>query len=362
MAMESFGKLLREARERKNIDIETAANETVISKTYLQALEQELLDKFPSETYLMGFLKNYAEYLEVDVGRITSLYRAKKIQEAPIPPSLLQRSKPKFILPLIIAAITLVVVGAGIAIWFFFFNKEEVIDETTVLSAAIDKNRYTLTDKPFTERVYKGDILAIPSQEGEIDLIIGQTLNELQIITPAGTQTLELSEERELDIDGQGGAEIIVYLSDISRSDASRGAEIRVLLKDESLAAAAQTDMESIPESSQVANQRYTIHEDNRAYPFTTTITVRAACMIRYKIDSQEEVEDYYTAGDMLTIQSNNGVRLWLSNINAAKIQVQAGVQHYDLEMGKAGQVVAEDIKWVREAPGAYKLVVIGLD
>ena len=173
---------------------------------------------------------------------------------------------------------------------------------------------------------------------------------------------MELSEERELDIDGQGGAEIIVYLSDISRSDASRGAEVRVVLKDKSLAASAQTDMESIPESSQVANQRYAIHEDNRAYPFTTTITVRAACMIRYKIDSQEEVEDYYTAGDLLTIQSSNGVRLWLSNINAAKIQVQAGVQHYDLEMGKAGQVVAEDIKWVREAPGAYKLVVIGLD
>ena len=58
MAMESFGKLLREARERKNIDIETAANETVISKTYLQALEQEQLDIFPSETYLTGFLRN----------------------------------------------------------------------------------------------------------------------------------------------------------------------------------------------------------------------------------------------------------------------------------------------------------------
>ena len=80
--------------------------------------------------------------------------------------------------------------------------------------------------------MYKGDIIAVPSTEGNIDLIIGQTLNELQIITPAGTQTLELSEERELDIDGQGGAEIIVYLSDISRSDASRGAEVRVVLKD----------------------------------------------------------------------------------------------------------------------------------
>ena len=266
MAMESFGKLLREARERKNIDIETAASETVISKTYLQALEQEQLDIFPSETYLTGFLRNYAEYLEVDVGRITSLYRAKRIQEAPIPPSLLQRSRPKFVLPLIITAIALVVIGAGIAVWLVFFNKEEVVDGTTVLSSEIDQNRHALTDQPLTKRVYKGDIIAVPSTEGDIDLIIGQTLNELQIITPAGTQTLELSEERELDIDGQGGAEIIVYLSDISRSDASRGAEIRVVLKDKSLAASAQTDMESIPESSQVANQRYSIHEIGRAH------------------------------------------------------------------------------------------------
>ena len=360
--MESFGKLLKKARESKNIDIETAANETVISKMYLQALEQEQLEKFPSETYLIGFLKNYAEYLEVDVGHILSLYRAKKIQEAPTPPSLLQRTAPKFVKPLVISLIVLAVGGAGTAAWFIFFNKEEVIDQTTVLSAAVGTNRHTLTDQPLTKRVYKGDIIAVPTEEGDIDLIVGQTLNELQIITPAGTQTLELSEERELDIDGQGGSEIIVYLSDISRSDASRGAEVRVLLKDKSLALSTQTDLESIPESSQVANQWHIIHEDNRAYPFTTTITVRAACMIRYRIDSKEEVEDYYTAGDQLTIQSSNGVRLWMSNINAAKIQVQAGLQVYDLEMGKAGQVVAEDIKWLRSGPGAYKLAVVGLD
>lgn len=360
--MESFGRILTTARESKNIDIETAASETVISKNYLMALEQEQLDKFPSETYLMGFLKNYAEYLEVDVGHITSLYRAKKIQEAPTPPSLLQRTVPRFVKPLVISLISLAVVGVGIGLFFLLRNKGELTDETTVLSSQTTTARHLLSDEPLMKRVYKGDIIAVPTEDGDIDLIVGETLDELQIITPAGTQTLELSEERELDIDGQGGSEVIVYLSDISRTDASRGAEIRVLLKDESAIIATKTDMESIPESSQVANQRYTIHEDNRAYPFTTTITVRAACMVRYRIDSKDPIEDYYVAGDQITIQSSNGIRLWASNINAIKIQIQAGLKHYDLEMGKAGQVVAEDIKWIREAPGAYKLVVVGLD
>ncbi len=360
--MESFGRLLRAARESKNIDIETAANETVISKTYLQALEQERIDLFPSETYLMGFLKNYSEYLEVDVGHITSLYRAKKIQEAPTPPSLLQRTVPRFVKPLIASLIVLLVVGAGVTVWLLFFNKEEATGATTVLSSEPGATRHTLTDQPLTKRVYKGDIIAVPTEEGDIDLIVGQTLNELQLITPAGTQLLELSEERELDIDGQGGAEIIVYLSDISRSDASRGAEVRVLLKDSSVAVAGRTDMESIPEASQVANQWYTIHEDNRAYPFTLNITVRAACMLRYRIDSREDIENYYAAGDLITIQASNGIRLWVSNINAIKIQVQAGLRNYDLEIGKAGQVVAEDIKWIRDNSGTYRLVVIGLD
>lgn len=360
--MESFGRLLRAARESKNIDIETAANETVISKTYLQALEQERIDLFPSETYLMGFLKNYAEYLEVDVGHITSLYRAKKIQEAPTPPSLLQRTAPRFVKPLIISLISLAVIGIGVTLWFIFFNKEEVTDETTVVSDQVTSGHYTLTDQPLTKRVYKGDIIAVPTKEGDIDLIVGQTLNELQLITPAGTQTLELSEERELDIDGQGGAEIIIYLSDISRTDDSRGAEVRVLLKDESAVVSAKTDMESIPAADQVANQRYTIHEDNRAYPFTLNITVRAACMLRYRIDSKDPIEDYYAAGDLVTIQASNGIRLWVSNINAIKIQVQAGLRNYDLEIGKAGQVVAEDIKWIRDNDGTYRLVVIGLD
>ena len=133
-------------------------------------------------------------------------------------------------------------------------------------------------------------------------------------------------------------------------------------MKDESAVVSAKTDMESIPAADQVANQRYTIHEDNRAYPFTLNITVRAACMLRYRIDSKDPIEDYYAAGDLVTIQASNGIRLWVSNINAIKIQVQAGLRNYDLEMGKAGQVVAEDIKWVRDSDGTYRLVVIDLD
>ncbi|MBO6100209.1 MAG: helix-turn-helix domain-containing protein, partial [Spirochaetaceae bacterium] len=59
--MESFGATLKQAREARGIDLERASLETNITTAYLDALEKELISSFPCDTYLIGFLKNYAE-------------------------------------------------------------------------------------------------------------------------------------------------------------------------------------------------------------------------------------------------------------------------------------------------------------
>ena len=59
---------------------------------------------------------------------------------------------------------------------------------------------------------------------------------------------------------------------------------------------------------------------------------------------------------------ANNGVRVWMSNGNTVKFTVVADTKNYDLEIGKAGQVLVQDIKWVRDTEGKYKLVVVELD
>ena len=68
-------------------------------------LESEDIDKFPSGTYAIGFLRNYAEYLGVDVNQVVTLYRAKRIQNTPTPESLLQRQKRPYIKVIIIISI-----------------------------------------------------------------------------------------------------------------------------------------------------------------------------------------------------------------------------------------------------------------
>ncbi|OHD68390.1 MAG: hypothetical protein A2W19_14325 [Spirochaetes bacterium RBG_16_49_21] len=83
--MESIGEKLRSAREARKITIKDVVKETNISPTYLQALEEEKFDKFPSETYLIGFLRSYAEFLRLDVEAIVQAYKGYKIGESATP-------------------------------------------------------------------------------------------------------------------------------------------------------------------------------------------------------------------------------------------------------------------------------------
>ena len=64
--MFEIGNSLREARLRQQLDFLQAEQATKIRGKYLRALEEEQFDVLPSQTYVKGFLRNYAEYLGLD--------------------------------------------------------------------------------------------------------------------------------------------------------------------------------------------------------------------------------------------------------------------------------------------------------
>lgn len=64
--MESRGKILKEAREKKDISLREASQATKIGLNFLKALESDQYDVFPNLVYLRAFLKNYANFLDLD--------------------------------------------------------------------------------------------------------------------------------------------------------------------------------------------------------------------------------------------------------------------------------------------------------
>jgi hypothetical protein len=61
-----IGNSLREARIRRGIEFGQAEQATKIRGKYLRGLEDEQFDALPSDTYIKGFLRTYADYLGLD--------------------------------------------------------------------------------------------------------------------------------------------------------------------------------------------------------------------------------------------------------------------------------------------------------
>jgi transcriptional regulator with XRE-family HTH domain len=71
-----IGKALREKREAMGISREEASSRTQIKLEFLQSLEEESFDSLPDPSYLMGFLRRYAHYLELDAdGLVEEFHR-----------------------------------------------------------------------------------------------------------------------------------------------------------------------------------------------------------------------------------------------------------------------------------------------
>ncbi|RLW69959.1 MAG: transcriptional regulator, partial [spirochete symbiont of Stewartia floridana] len=76
---------MRTAREEGGISLDQAVHETNISRSYLIALEEERFEVFTADAYLIGFLRNYSDFLGVDTDRILGQYRNYKLNESPSP-------------------------------------------------------------------------------------------------------------------------------------------------------------------------------------------------------------------------------------------------------------------------------------
>ncbi len=362
--MESYGAILKSRREELSLDYDTISRQTVIATSYLKALEEEDEGVFPGEPYLVGFLRNYAEFLGVDSARVLQLYHAKMLQESPVPDGLIVREKPKYLMPVVWSGVALAVIIAIVStILVVRYNKTKE-DTEVLLSKKSQSNRYELNEKPLQKRFYKGDQLVLGTAAGDVVITVANTVGSLGLETPAGIQMIELSEELEVDIDGDASPEMIVYVSDVSNESNDRGAEARILLKNSENAAIGETKSSEIPNAEDLPpnQKRVVIFEDTRAYPFTVRADFRAGCVFRYRLDRKETSEDYFTNGDTVNMTASNGVRMWISNGNTVKLQVIANSKSYDLGVTKAGQVVVQDIRWIKDTDGKYKLVINELD
>ncbi len=119
----TLGEALRIARERKRITLEQASEDTRIREKFLRALEAGDYQVLPGAVYTKGFLRNYGEYLDLEIDELVAMYQSER--PGPEPPQHLVPIRPigrramvftpRVVVPGIVAAGVVLFVG-----WLYY--------------------------------------------------------------------------------------------------------------------------------------------------------------------------------------------------------------------------------------------------
>ncbi len=202
-----LGEILRAQRERKGITLEQAAEDTRIREKFLAALESGDHRSLPGAVYTKGFLRNYADYLDLDSTELVALYTAERAV-TPEPPRRFEPMRPvmregvfispRILVPIVVTIAVVLFVGY-ISYQFAAFATPPKIEVTEPASDAIATDaRYTvrgrtIPDGRITVRVFPGpetfpDIR--PAADGTFEVTVplhaGVNHIEVQVLDATG--------------------------------------------------------------------------------------------------------------------------------------------------------------------------------
>lgn len=373
--MQDIGELLVQKRLEKNIEIEQAARETNVSSRYLHALEKDSFDVFPGEPYIVGFLRIYAEYLGLDPDEAVGLYKKRQIQETEISPTELMPKQKIFGLPSIKTVLIFVlVIAVGVGSFFgvqYVLQKKRVRDAAHAETTHSDTEKiskrsvseYTIEqNKKLQERVFSGDRLLVLIDQKEYSIDIVGISPRLTIKTALGEHHIELGETYSIDMTNNGISDIAISVEDLHKTREEIGALIiAAVIQPED--APSNTVVFSEDSNAPMNKTGVTLINSSSPYPVTLNVSFRGYCLFRVIADKKKQHETFFQKSDTFSIQAHNGLRVWASNGNFAKMQIAAGGKTIDIDVSRPGEVIVKDLKWIKdETTGRFKFVVLDVE
>jgi cytoskeleton protein RodZ len=118
------GESLKKRREDQGLNVEGIAKLLKIKPEYLHAIEDDLFEELPVAVYTLGYVRTYAEYLELDPDPLV-LYFAEHLPEQELRTHILLESTDKKSHALLYMSIGLIIVGFTYYLFFIPFGEQK---------------------------------------------------------------------------------------------------------------------------------------------------------------------------------------------------------------------------------------------
>ncbi len=149
--------LLKTTRERAGQDLQTVAQVLRIRHVYLEAIEGGRFDELPGKTYVVGFVRAYAEYLGLDSEEVVKRFKDEIAglegkAELVFPSPVTEQSVPGGAIILI----GMIIIGAAYGGWYFLSSQDRsmaelVPDLPAKFAEMIDKVKSNQTEESAVE-------------------------------------------------------------------------------------------------------------------------------------------------------------------------------------------------------------------
>jgi cytoskeleton protein RodZ len=382
--MNQLGPLFREARIQSGKTLDDAVRETKIAKKYLIAIENEDFDIFPGETYLVGFLRNYAQFLGLDPDEMVIKYRDYKIQEQPAPIEQLVARPKNARRNILLAFVVLIVIGAALYIILGGKDKKGSGEEKqqkaqkteqAEKAAKSDETRVIeFEEEELTRDFSRGDNISVSHKGKEYIISIDGIEEDLEFSISSIPFSLAADERVEIDFDRDGRKDLLIRTNilgidtvnlTIKRLYKTADVDTDITLgqdEESSGEVSGPPEVVIIKESDLVSTgpiapkTGFQIVSGYEKTDISVIIRVLATVYVGYYVDEAQKEESLLKAGDELELNAGEMLRLTATNAKAAEMEIN----RVPVTLGESGETVAKLVRWYRDANDSelYHLVI----
>ena len=181
----AVGRLLRDQREARGLDLKAVEMALRIRLQYLEAIEQGRFDLLPGAAYIPAFLRAYAQHVGLDPEKVLTAYHlsgAVPIKRPVALPADFPLAEKRA--PIGLAVLTvLLVIGAGYAVWHYMPRQQSVIAE----KVPPVPDRLLATRPATVEQPTAATLPAVPTQAATPSPTQPQEARSTSSVLPAGT-------------------------------------------------------------------------------------------------------------------------------------------------------------------------------
>lgn len=351
MPLETVGQILQSTREKRKVAISEIALQTNMGRRYLEALEADNYDVFPSQTHILGFIRNYATYLELDPDELIDIYKRTILQESPAPyreltaPSR-SRINPAFVVSviaiLLVVSLVLMIIKGAANRRNTNLDGQDTLSRTNVQS---DQG-----EDSFVKTYKAGEAYTFTFNGTEMRLVFEKVSNKVATVLLMNTRyDINEGDRKMWDFDGNYLSELSVTVRKIT------GDAIEAAISRKAERMTGTTTNATPPPTGTNADtvKGNTLLTSAERVEINLSITAKGFSAVNWVKDRNERAGKMLQAGQKLSILATDALQITASN----PFNLTLNLNNKTLEINTTRAVIGLVFKW-RHHPedGLYHL------